>query len=82
MYQKADFEVESKQDDSPLTLADKKSNEVIVKELKGLYPKILILSEEGTYFSYEERKRWNYLWLVDPLDGAKEFIKKNGEFKY
>ncbi|WP_078430420.1 3'(2'),5'-bisphosphate nucleotidase CysQ [Alkalihalobacterium alkalinitrilicum] len=80
IYQTVDFEVQTKQDDSPLTIADKKSNEVITKELTTLYPEIPILSEEGIHLSYEERKMWEYLWLVDPLDGTKEFIKKNGEF--
>ncbi|NNV08173.1 3'(2'),5'-bisphosphate nucleotidase CysQ [Geobacillus sp. C56-T2] len=74
------FDVESKEDHSPLTLADKKSHEAIVKGLSSLYPNIPVLSEEGKSISYETRKEWNYLWLVDPLDGTKEFIKKNGEF--
>ncbi|MFC0297001.1 3'(2'),5'-bisphosphate nucleotidase CysQ [Geobacillus jurassicus] len=75
-----DFNVESKEDDSPLTLADKKSHETIVKGLSSLYPNIPVLSEEGKSIPYETRKEWNYFWLVDPLDGTKEFIKKNGEF--
>ncbi|WP_216828211.1 3'(2'),5'-bisphosphate nucleotidase CysQ [Alkalihalobacterium elongatum] len=80
VYKDVDFKVESKHDNSPLTIADKVSNEVITQGLTKLYPKIPILSEEGKHLSYEERKKWNYLWLVDPLDGTKEFIKRNGEF--
>lgn len=73
-------EIESKSDNSPLTLADKASNQVIVAGLKKYFPEIPILSEEGRAIDYEERKRWNRFWLVDPLDGTKEFIKRNGEF--
>jgi 3'(2'), 5'-bisphosphate nucleotidase len=76
----SDFAVENKEDQSPLTLADKKSHEVITSELKGLFPKIPVLSEEGQHLPYEERKNWEYLWVVDPLDGTKEFVKRNGEF--
>lgn len=72
--------VDFKSDDSPLTLADKKSHEIIDKELKANYPNIPILSEEGKDISYAERKGWDMFWLVDPLDGTKEFIKRNGEF--
>ena len=76
----ADFEVEKKADDSPLTLADKRANEVIVKGLEGLTPDIPILSEESKQVGYDVRKGWGKFWLVDPLDGTKEFIKRNGEF--
>ena len=75
-----DFTVETKGDNSPLTLADQKSNAVIIKALKELYPDIPIISEETKLTPYEERKNWKMYWLVDPLDGTKEFIKKNGEF--
>ena len=75
---KSDFQVEHKEDKSPLTLADKNCNEVIEGHLKGT--KIPFLSEEGSHISYQKRKKWDYSWLVDPLDGTKEFIKKNGEF--
>ncbi len=75
-----DFEVEYKGDESPLTEADKKSNEVIEKGLKATYSAIPILSEETKQAPYEERKDWGTFWLVDPLDGTKEFIKRNGEF--
>jgi len=74
------FEVEKKADNSPLTEADKKSHIIIDSGLKFLFPDIPILSEEGSSITYSERKKWNYFWLVDPLDGTKEFIKRNGEF--
>ena len=79
IYQK-DFLVEYKDDKSPLTQADLKSNEIICDALMKLYPHIPILSEENKMVSYEERKEWEYFWLIDPIDGTKEFIKKNGEF--
>ena len=73
-----DFAVEEKEDESPLTIADKNAHEKIVKYLKSTaYP---VLSEEGRSIPYRERKGWDYFWMVDPLDGTKEFIKKNGEF--
>lgn len=75
-----DFEYEFKKDNSPLTLADKKSHEIISSELNKLFPEIPILSEEGDNISYEKRKKWNKFWLIDPLDGTKEFVNKNGEF--
>ncbi|WLR41513.1 3'(2'),5'-bisphosphate nucleotidase CysQ [Bacillus carboniphilus] len=75
-----DFDVVEKKDQSPLTMADQKSHEVIMKGLRASFPSIPILSEEGSHFSYEERKEWPAFWLVDPLDGTKEFIKRNGEF--
>ena len=75
-----DFDVETKSDNSPLTIADKKSHQIIESGLKKLYPTIPILSEEGKNISYSIRKKWNLFWLVDPIDGTKEFIKKNGEF--
>jgi 3'(2'), 5'-bisphosphate nucleotidase len=74
------FNVETKSDNSPLTQADKNSHLVIESGLKSLFPDIPILSEEGTEIPYSERKNWDYFWLVDPLDGTKEFVKKNGEF--
>lgn len=75
-----DFSVESKEDNSPLTLADGKSHNKIVEGLEKYYPDIPILSEEGKHQSYDERKEWDYAWVVDPLDGTKEFVKRNGEF--
>ena len=80
IYQTDSFEVEMKSDNSPLTRADKASHEVIAKGLSKLYPDIPILSEEGKSIPYDTRKNWSHFWLVDPLDGTKEFIKKNGEF--
>ncbi len=72
--------VDHKADDSPLTLADKASNKVIMDGLQNLQADYPILSEEETHASYEERKSWATFWLVDPLDGTKEFINRNGEF--
>ena len=82
IYHNSDFSqvVDFKEDNSPLTLADQASHNVIVKELENLYPDIPIISEEGENVTYEERKNWEYYWLIDPLDGTKEFIKRNGEF--
>ncbi len=74
----SDFEVERKADNSPLTKADKAAHVEIVKHLEPL--QIPILSEEGRAMPYEERREWSRLWIVDPLDGTKEFIKRNGEF--
>lgn len=79
VYQK-DFEVEFKEDESPLTEADKQAHNVIVAGLEALGLDIPVLSEEGKGIAYEERKNWEYFWLVDPVDGTKEFVKKNGEF--
>jgi len=75
-----DFEIEYKQDSSPLTLADKKANDIIESNLNQLPVNLPILSEEGKEIPYEDRKHWEYFWLIDPLDGTKEFIKKNDEF--
>lgn len=72
--------IELKADDSPLTLADKLSHNVIMAGLKENYPDIPIISEEGREMPYEERKKYTTFWLVDPLDGTKEFIRRNGEF--
>ena len=74
------IEVETKSDNSPLTIADKKSHAIIEDGLKNIFPDIPILSEEGKSISFSERKHWRAFWLIDPLDGTKEFIKKNGEF--
>ena len=74
----SDFQIERKSDSSPLTIADKASNSVINKYL--ISTNIPILSEEEKILSYDHRKVWDELWVVDPLDGTKEFIKKNGEF--
>lgn len=80
VYNSSDFDVEHKDDNSPLTIADKKSHEIIFHGLQELYPKTPIISEEGKDIPYEDRKSWSTFFLVDPLDGTKEFIKRNGEF--
>jgi len=75
-----DFDVNLKQDRSPITEADRWSNQIIVDGLQQLYPGIPIISEESKDIPYSKRQDWEYFWLVDPLDGTKEFIKRNGEF--
>ena len=77
---KSEFDVYIKDDNSPVTEADTKANAVITEGLKEINPEIPILSEEGRDVSFEERSKWETFWLVDPLDGTKEFIKKNNEF--
>jgi 3'(2'), 5'-bisphosphate nucleotidase len=74
------FSVELKDDASPLTAADKASHETIVSALGKLTPDIPILSEESAIVGWEKRSAWQEYWLIDPLDGTKEFIKRNGEF--
>ena len=76
----ADFQVEKKGDESPLTIADQRSNQLICEGLAALDVSFPIVSEENKEIPYEERKNFEYHWLVDPLDGTKEFIKRNGEF--
>ncbi len=73
-----DFDVEYKEDSSPLTLADRKAHSIIAGYLEKTG--IPVLSEEGRNIPFEERKKWNKMWIVDPLDGTKEFVKRNGEF--
>ena len=72
------FEVEYKEDDTPLTQADQNASDKIIELLADT--NIPVLSEEGEHFIYEKRKLLNELWIVDPLDGTKEFVKRNGEF--
>ncbi len=79
IYQR-DFEVQLKADASPVTEADLVAHEIIVKGLFELTPEIPVLSEEQADIDWSVRKTWRQYWLVDPLDGTKEFIKKNGEF--
>jgi len=79
-YYVEDIEVVQKEDNSPLTKADMASHHHIIKGLKALNPEVPIISEEAALPEYEQRKKWKKFWLVDPLDGTKEFIKKNGEF--
>jgi len=78
IYNNEDFDVDFKSDDSPLTKADTASHNIIMQYLEQ--SGIPVLSEEGKAIAYETRKDWEYLWIVDPIDGTKEFIKKNGEF--
>ena len=77
---KQDFSVTYKEDSSPLTEADTASNAIICRALKRAYPGIPLLSEENRTVPYEERRHWEYYWCIDPVDGTKEFVKKNGEF--
>jgi len=74
------IDVSKKQDDSPLTDADRRAHFLIVDRLSSLTPDIPLLSEESDAIDYELRKSWQRYWLVDPLDGTKEFINRNGEF--
>lgn len=69
-----------KEDNSPLTLADAESHRIIMNGLSAIRPQLPVLSEEGIDIPYDERKHWEYYWCVDPLDGTKEFLKRNGEF--
>ncbi|MEY2963183.1 MAG: hypothetical protein RL754_444 [Bacteroidota bacterium] len=78
VYNNEETKVELKGDQSPLTQADLKSHEAIMEHL--LMTDIPVLSEEGKHLPFTERKDWTTLWIVDPLDGTKEFIKRNGEF--
>ena len=83
VYNSDNFEIELKSDNTPLTKADKISHQIITERLAETEifgTKIPVLSEEGKNIPYEERKNWQLFWIVDPLDGTKEFIKRNGEF--
>jgi 3'(2'), 5'-bisphosphate nucleotidase len=79
IYQR-DFEVNYKEDNSPLTEADLVANKIITEALNKKYPEVPIMSEENEQIDYEIRKNWEYYWCIDPIDGTKEFVKKNGEF--
>jgi 3'(2'), 5'-bisphosphate nucleotidase len=79
-YYSGDIEVYTKEDNTPLTQADLASQKVIIDTLEAVDPDTPIISEEAEIPSYEDRKSWNKFWLIDPLDGTKEFIKGNGEF--
>lgn len=77
-HPQTEWEVELKADNSPLTLADRRAHEIIARELAATpFP---VLSEEGAHADYAVRQGWTTLWVVDPLDGTKEFVKRNGEF--
>ena len=78
IYHSGDFQTEAKGDNSPLTIADKRAHKVIEGILKQTG--LPILSEEGKNIPFDERKHWTRFWMVDPLDGTKEFLKRNGEF--
>jgi 3'(2'), 5'-bisphosphate nucleotidase len=78
VYNSDNFETEAKGDDSPLTLADRRAHAVIDVILEAT--NLPMLSEEGKDVPFEERRNWEYFWMVDPLDGTKEFVKRNGEF--
>jgi 3'(2'), 5'-bisphosphate nucleotidase len=80
VYGREDFHTTYKNDRSPLTLADTASHKLISGRLAGLIPAFPVLSEEAKTVPYEKRRSWQTYWLVDPLDGTKEFIKRNGEF--
>lgn len=80
VYSDTDLQVTQKQDDSPVTAADIASHNVIVNALAQQFAGIKIMSEEAADIPWSERKEWQTYWLIDPLDGTKEFIKRNGEF--
>ncbi len=75
-----DFDVEFKHDDSPLTAADMAAHRAIAQGLAELTPDVPVLSEEGAHLPWDRRRQWQRYWLVDPLDGTREFVKRNGEF--
>lgn len=79
-HRDGDIDVQSKSDESPLTEADTRANSVIVSELQRLTPDIPVLSEESDILPWEVRSQWPEYWLIDPLDGTKEFINRNDEF--
>jgi 3'(2'), 5'-bisphosphate nucleotidase len=79
IYQK-DFQIETKSDESPVTEADLAANLLIISSLQKMFPKIPIISEETSKTHYDIRKNYEYVWIIDPIDGTKEFIAKNGEF--
>lgn len=78
IYHSDNFDTRTKADDSPVTAADKAAHDIICRYLESTH--LPILSEEGKHQDFETRAAWEYYWLVDPLDGTKEFIRKNGEF--
>lgn len=83
IYHSEDISIQLKQDNSPLTKADQQSHTIIMNELSSLdgqLKNLPILSEEGKHIAYDLRKKWDRFWLVDPLDGTKEFLNRNGEF--
>jgi 3'(2'), 5'-bisphosphate nucleotidase len=80
VYNSKDYGILTKEDKTPLTIADRKSHNIIFNHLRRMVSHIPVLSEEGKNIPYEKRVNWHLFWLIDPLDGTKEFIRKNGEF--
>ena len=80
LYNREEWDVRLKEDVSPVTLADLAAHRVILAGLQKLTPRLPVLSEESESIPYSDRRNWNRYWLVDPLDGTKEYIKRNGEF--
>jgi 3'(2'), 5'-bisphosphate nucleotidase len=80
IYSQDDFSVEYKDDNSPLTKADKAAHEIIIAGLRKVYPSIPVISEEAEVPQYSQREKWERFFLIDPLDGTKEFINRNGDF--
>jgi 3'(2'), 5'-bisphosphate nucleotidase len=80
VYKESDFDVEMKSDDTPLTRADLIAHHLIVEALQKATPEYPVLSEESTDIDWETRKKWHTYWLIDPLDGTKEFVERNDEF--
>lgn len=80
IYRKQDLDIQMKPDATPVTEGDKLSNEILCHEFKKLFPDIPIISEESNTPEYSVRNKWKYAWVIDPLDGTKEFIYKNGRF--
>ncbi|AXR05004.1 3'(2'),5'-bisphosphate nucleotidase CysQ [Salinimonas sediminis] len=80
IYDSGDFSAYQKDDDSPVTSADYKANDIITRRLEEATPNIPILSEENKHASLAERKKWPRYWLIDPIDGTQEFIARSGDF--
>jgi len=80
IYAGSSYKVQQKKDDTPVTCADLEAHNLIVESLSSLQPSLPVLSEESEMISYEDRKKWEAYWLVDPLDGTREFIQRTGEF--
>ena len=79
-YHQKDVGIQTKKDDTPVTNADLAANQVIINNLMDLSTGYPLLSEESEHMPWQERKNWQRYWLIDPLDGTKEFINRNGEF--
>ena len=80
IYNRGDVDVDHKDDNSPITEADRAAHNLIEARLQALTPEIPVFSEESGGIAYEDRKDWPRFWLVDPLDGTREFVNRNGEF--